>query len=124
MQLTDIHFAKNILENVEKAGMKPSCDLEKRAVIKALILSTWLQRMYFIIRSFLMGQIGVVISFSVVWYLEYIDVIQNFFLGVIIFISGLLITRLFDNEVTWITKKIVIYISRHKRIRNFVMNHF
>jgi hypothetical protein len=124
LQLSDLDYTKNMLKNVESASARSGCELEKIAVIKALILSTWMQRLYFIIRSFLMGQIAAVIAFFVVWYLESINVIQNVLLGTFVFISGLLITRLFDAHITGATKRIVNFLSKKKRVRDFIMNHF
>lgn len=124
LQLSDLDYTKNMLKNVESASSRSTCELEKIAVIKALILSTWLQRLYFIIRSFLMGQVATVIAFLVVWYLESINVIQNVLLGAFIFISGLLITRLFDAQITGATRRMVNFLSKKKRLRDFIINHF
>jgi hypothetical protein len=40
-----------------------------------------------------------------------------------IFGSGLLITRLLDKQMIMAAKKTVNYLSKHKRLRNFLMNY-
>ena len=57
LHLSDIHYAKRVLQQIENVTPTES-EIEKRAVIKVLLFSTWLHRLYFIIRSFLMGLIG------------------------------------------------------------------
>ena len=88
LQLSDLNYTKNIFQEIENIPSGAKRVIEKRAVIKALLLSTWLQRFYFII------------------------------------IVGLIITRLFDTQIVKITKYIVRRLGNHKRIREFIMNHF
>ena len=52
LHLSDAHYAKGVLQKIgDKSGAEN--ELEKRAMIKVLLLSTWLQRLYFIIRFLL-----------------------------------------------------------------------
>ncbi len=97
---------------------------EKKAVIKALLLSTWLQRLYFIIRAFLMSLFGTLITFFYIMYLETINIYHGIILGIIIFIVTLFITRMFDRQIIKITKTIVRWLAKHQDIRDFIMNHF
>ena len=98
--------------------------IEKRAVIKALLLSTWLQRLYFIIRAAIMSVLGGVVTFFYVSFFGQIGVVLAVVMGVLIFIVGLIVTRLFDNQIVKVTKYIVRRLGRHKKIREFIMNHF
>ncbi len=59
-------------------------------------------------RSFF-GQIGVVLAVV---------------MGVLIFIVGLIVTRLFDTQIVKITKYIVKRLNYHEKLREFIMNHF
>ena len=47
LQLSDLNQTKSLFHEIESAPPGPECVIEKRAVIKALLLSTWLQRLYF-----------------------------------------------------------------------------
>jgi hypothetical protein len=66
LHLADIHYAKSVLLQIEtKRSSGAESEIEKRAVIKVLLFSTWLQRLYFIIRAALMAVISAVVaSFS------------------------------------------------------------
>ncbi len=124
LRLSDAHYAKGVLQKigVDKSGAEN--DLEKRAVIKVLLFSTWLQRLYFIIRSFLMGLISAGVTFLIVLYLGSINVIESIIIGIFVFIFSLAVTRLFDTQITKVTKKIVELMASHRVIRDFIMKHF
>ena len=124
LQVSDLSHTKKIFQELEDASPGSVCMIEKRAVIKALLLSTWLQRLYFIIRSSLMAIIGGFILFSFIYLMGKIDAYVGIILNIILFVSMLLITRLFDIYITNATKKIVRMLAKHRRIRDFIMNHF
>ena len=124
LQLSDLHYTKGILQQIESISSGDKCVIEKRAVIKVLLLSTWLQRLYFIIRSFLMGLISTVITFGFVLYFGTIDITLAIFMGMTVFVSALVITRLFDVQIIKVTKSIVERLSSHRTVRDFIMNHF
>jgi hypothetical protein len=124
LRLSDAHYAKGVLQKIgaDKSGAEN--ELEKRAVIKVLLFSTWLQRLYFIIRSFLMGLISAGVTFLIVWYLGSINVIKSIIIGIFVFVFSLAVTRLFDTQITQVTKKIVELMASHRAIRDFIMKHF
>lgn len=123
-QLSDVDYVKRMLKNVDDANSKPVCDLEKREVIKGLILVTWLQRMYSTIRSLLLGLVAVAFLVPVLLVFGSLDMTQNVLLFFPIFVSGLVITRLLDNQIIKATKKTIRFLSKHKKLRNFVMDNF
>ena len=52
LHLADIHYARIVLQQMgTKHHNETDSEIEKRAVIKVLLFSTWLQRLYFIIRA-------------------------------------------------------------------------
>ena len=122
--LSDLDYTKNILHEIESVPSGAERVIEKRAVIKALLLSTWLQRLYFIIRAALMSVLGAVVTFFFVLFFGEIGVVLAVFMGTLIFIIGLVVTRLFDTQIMKGTKYIVRRLSYHKKIREFIMNHF
>lgn len=124
LQLSDLHYTKRLLKEIEKASPGVECGIEKRAVIKALLLSTWIQRLYFIIRSFIMGLITFAITILYVSYFGTIGVTLAIILGGIVFVVSLAISRLFDGHIVKITKIIVERLASHKAVRDFIMNHF
>jgi ABC-type multidrug transport system fused ATPase/permease subunit len=124
LQLSDLDYTKNLFREIESVPSGPERVIEKRAVIQALLLSTWLQRLYFIIRAALMSVLGGVVTFFYVSFFGQIGVFLAVVMGVLIFIIGLIVTRLFDTQIVKATKYIVRRLGHHKKIREFIMNHF
>jgi len=124
LRLSDAHYAKGVLQKIGGSKSGAENELEKRAVIKVLLFSTWLQRLYFIIRSFLMGIISAAVTYLIVWYLGSINVIGSIIIGTFAFVFSLAVTRLFDTQITQATRKIVELMTSHRAIRDFIMKHF
>ncbi len=123
LHLADIHYAKRVIQKVgTKSGT--DSDIEKRAVIKVLLFSTWVQRLYFIIRAYIMGLIGSAVTFAFIWYVGTINAVTGYLFGIVVFALSLAITRLFDAQLTQATKKIVELLAKHRTIRDFIMKHF
>ena len=123
LRLSDAHYVKGVLQKIgDKSGAEN--ELEKRAMIKVLLFSTWLQRLYFIIRSFLMGLTSAAVTYLIIWYLGSINVIGSIIIGTFVFVFSLAVTRLFDTQITQATKKIVELMTSHSVIRDFIMKHF
>jgi VIT1/CCC1 family predicted Fe2+/Mn2+ transporter len=123
LQLSDLHYTKNIFHEIQSVPSGTDRVIEKRAVIKALLLSTWLQRLYFIIRSALLSVLAMVVTLFYVSFFGQIGVVLAVVMGVLIFIVGLIVTRLFDIQTIKLTKYIVRRLANHKKIRDFIMNH-
>ena len=124
LRISDAHYAKGVLQKIGGSKSGAENELEKRAVIKVLLFSTWLQRLYFIIRSFLMGLISAAVTYLIIWYLGSINVIGSIIIGTFVFVFSLAATRLFDAQITQVTKKIVELMANHRSIRDFIMKHF
>ena len=121
LRLSDIHYAKRVLQQISS---RTDSMIEKRAVIKVLLFSTWVQRLYFIVRSFIMGEVSAVVTFLFIWYVGSINAIGMAAFGIFVFVFSLVIKRLFDTQITKATKKIVELMASHKAVRDFIMNHF
>jgi len=127
LRLSDVHYAKRVLQkigSVTKHSNGAESEIEKRAVIKVLLFSTWVQRLYFIIRSYIMGQIGAAVTFLFILFVGSIDAVGMFLFGIFVFVFSLVITRLFEVQITIATKKIVEIMASHRTVRDFIMNHF
>jgi hypothetical protein len=124
LQLSDLHYTNKIFQEIESVSSGPELVIEKRAVIKVLLLSTWLQKLYFIIRAFLMAIISTLITLGFVSYLGKIDTTEALIIGMIVFVVSLVITRFFDVQIVKVTKSIVMHLGGHRTIRDFIMNHF
>jgi hypothetical protein len=103
LHLADIKYAKSLLQQLGRNPKQSSGtenEIEKRAVIKVLLFSTWLHRLYFIIRSFLMGLIGASVTFLFVLSVGTIRATTGIVLGVFVFVLSLFVTRMFDMQLT------------------------
>ncbi len=125
LHLADIHYARSVLQQIGAKHINGTeSEIEKRAVIKVLLFSTWLHRLYFIIRSFIMGIIGSAVTFLFIFSVGTINAITGIIFGVFVFGISLVITRLFDTQLTQATRKIVEIMASHKTARDFIMKYF
>ena len=124
LHLTNPTNAKALLEHAEEAPTKHERDIREKAVVKALIVSTWRTRLYFIIRSFIMGLLGALFTVVFVLIFHSITLASAVPLGIFSFVFSLAISRLFDVQIVKATKTIVDYLDGHKSLRNFILDHF
>jgi hypothetical protein len=123
-ELCDPISAKTILSQLGRVDTEAQCEERKAAITKILLASTWTQRLYFDIRSAIMALMSGAATFIVIWYFATINLIQALFLGIFVFVFSLVISRLFDTTITKVARKIVRYLSRHKRLRTFILKNF
>jgi hypothetical protein len=124
LHLTDLRHAKKVLQHMDSVSSRSERNVGKKAVVEALLLSTWLQRLYFVIRSLIMSVITGVLTFSVILYFGSLNVFSGLALGMLGFVVSLVVSRLFDPQIVNVTKTIVMFMNKHKVVRNFVLKHF
>jgi len=124
LHLTNTRNAKALLEHAGEAPTKHERDLGKRAVVEALLVSTWHTRLYFIIRAFIMGLLGASFTFLFLLLLHSITLTLEIPLGLFSFLFSLTVSRLLDVQIVKATKAITDYLGDHKSLRNFILNHF
>lgn len=121
-QLSDVDFAKSMMRIIKE---QTTCDSEwqKTQIVKGIIRTSWLQRIHSTIRSLLLGLVAAAVLLPILLFYGSLNMIQNMLLFIPIFGSGLVITRLLDKQMIRAAKKTVNYLSKHKRLRNFLMNY-
>jgi len=124
LHLTNTRHAKTLLDHAAEAPTARERDVGKRAVVKALLVSTWHSRLYFIIRSFVMGLLGVLPTLVFVLVFHSITLILEIPLGIFTFVYSLAVSRLLDVQIVRATELIVNYLGRHKALRDFILSHF
>ena len=124
LHLTNTRNAKALLEHAQEAPTKRERDIGKKAVVKALLVSTWHTRLYFIIRSFIMGLLSASLTLLFVLIFHSITLALEIPLGIFSFIFSLAVSRLLDVQIVKATKTITDYLSNHQSLRNFILNHF
>ena len=93
----------------------------RRTMMTVLVESVQTQRLYFVVRSVIMSLISALIYFVVVLYFGTIDAVQAALLGVFVFVVALVVSRLFDKQIVKVSKKIIRFLNKYKRIRTFVL---
>jgi len=124
LHLTDMHHAKTLLQHVNEAPTENERNVGKQALAKALLLSVWHQRLYFIVRSFIMGILGAMLTLVFVLTFGSLNLILEIPLGIFSFIFTLGTSRLLDVQIVKATTIIIDFLMNHKGLRDFVLGHF
>ena len=122
--LGDLESTKGVLLEIQTASFGEKTEIERKVIIKALLYSTRLQRLYFIIRSSIMGLMGAVITLAVALMLGTITIPIVIALGILSYALSLIISRIFDAQVVRATRSIINRLASHQTIRDFIMDHF
>lgn len=121
-QLADVGYMRRMLRNLKKTCDPSEREIEKK-VVKGFILVTWLQRVYSTIRSLLLGVIAAAVFLPLLLYFGALTFLLNTIVAVSVLVLGIVITRLFDRQIVEASKKTVRYLSRHEKLRNFVITY-
>ena len=124
LHLTDMRHAKTLLEHADEAPTETERNVGKQALAKALLLSVWHQRLYFIVRSFIMGILGASLTLVFVLIFGSINLVLEIPLGIFSFVFTLAMSRLLDVQIVKATRIIVDLLTNHKGLRDFVLGHF
>ena len=124
LHLIDVQRAKKLLQHMDNVSTRSERNVGKMALVRALLLSTWLQRLYFVIRSFIMGLLSASLTFSFILLFGSIGFTLEIVLGIFSFVFALAVSRLFDEQLVMLTRKIITFLSDHRKLRNFIINHF
>jgi hypothetical protein len=71
-----------------------------------------------------MGLISAGVTYLIIWYLGSINVIESIIIGTFVFVLSLVVTRIFDTQITQASKKIVEIMASHRAVRDFIMKYF
>jgi ABC-type transport system involved in cytochrome bd biosynthesis fused ATPase/permease subunit len=132
MSKTDLddkdHLIQAMQKDLDRILTEESGDansqLARTTMTAVLAESVQTQRLYFVVRSVLMSLISALIYFIVVLYLGAINAVQAAFLGVFVFIAALVVSRLFDKQIVKVSKKVINFLNKHRRLRTFVLKKF
>jgi len=124
LHLTNMYHAKTLLQHVKEAPTGAERDAGREVLAKALLLSVWHQRLYFIVRSAIMGILGALVTLAYLLIFHSINLILEIPLGIFSFIFALVASRLFDVQIVKATRTIVDFLAGHRSLRDFVLSHF
>ena len=111
-------------ENTERTKADLECERRKTVALEVLISSVQIQRLYFVVRSVILGLFSAILTLGTIAVLGTIDLIQAIILGVFVFTFSLVASRLLDKQIVKVSRKIVSILSKRKRIRDFVLKNF
>ncbi len=123
LHLIDPHRAKKLLEHIDNAASQTERNLGKKALVKALLVSTWLQRLYFVLRALVMSILSATLTFSFILVFGAINFSLEIVLGIVSFVFSLMVSRLFDEELVKLTRNIIEFLGDHKSLRSFIIKH-
>ena len=108
----------------EESGDADSQPARTMSVINTVLAeSVKTQRLYFVVRSVLMSLISALTYFIVVLFLGVVNAVQAAFLGILVFVAALVVSRLFDKHIVRASKKIISFLNRHRRLRRLVLKN-
>jgi len=107
-------------------GISDETDSESKAkigVIKFLLATNNLNRLYFLIRSSLMALISGIIFLIAIVLLGTVNAPQAIAIGIFIYIVSLFISRFVDKPINKVTNLIIRYLDRHKKIKQAILDN-
>ena len=124
LHLTNMRHAKTLVQHVDEAPTETERNVGKQALARALLLSVWHQRLYFIVRSFIMGLLGALLTLVFVLIFGSLNLVLEIPLGIFSFIFTQATSRLLDVQIVKASRIIVDFLANHKSLRDFVLGHF
>jgi len=123
LRFTDTDRARKLLATLDKISNQDEQNMGKVAIVKELLLSTWKQRLYFVVRATLMGILSAILTFGCILVFGAIDITLGIILGIGSFIFALVVSRLFDDQIVDLTTRIITFLGNHRSLRNLIINH-
>jgi hypothetical protein len=99
LHLANFQHAKKVLDHSSEAENKGERDGGKKAVAKALLVSTWHTRLYLILQSFIMGLFSAGLTFGAVLVFHSVTLVLEIPRGIFSFVFSLAVSRLLDVQI-------------------------
>jgi len=125
-EVCDAVYETASLTPQEKTPQKLESECQTRkTLVKGVIANTvGLERVYFMIRSSIMGGITGIFTFTIVSLFSVTNFTALVFLGIAGFVLSLSLSRLLDKSLVWVSNLAVIYLKRHKRFAGIILKNF
>lgn len=81
-------------------------------------------RLHFIVKSFVMGQIGAYITLIIVFFVGRVNAVELFIVGAFAYFFCLVLLRIGDRGIEFITRKVLKFLDKHPHTRNFILKYF
>lgn len=123
LHFTDADRARKLLANLDKVSNQDGQNTSKVAIVKELLLSTWKQRLYFVVRAAVMGILSAILTFGCILVFGAIDFTLGIILSIGSFGFALVVSRLFDDQIVNLTTRIITFLGGHRSLRTLVIDH-
>jgi len=110
------------LQGKSQEELDAECQNRKEAIMNVISASVCMQRLYFIIRSSIMGVITGLLTYSLISIFLITDFFALVLLGFFTFAVSLLLSRLLDAQIITVSNIILRYLERFERTRAFILN--
>jgi hypothetical protein len=108
-------------QELTRQNLDAECKTRKTVIMGVISNSVNLERLYFIVRSSIMGGMTGILTFAIISLLKVTSFLQLAFIGVFIFVVSLVASRVFDKSVVRLSNLIIAYLGRHKKIKEFIL---
>ena len=107
---------------IPKKVLDEKCKSRKDSVLNVFLSFVRLQRLYFIIRSGLMGIITGLLTYAIISIFSITNFLFLIFIGLIAFVISLAISRVFDAPVIKLSNMAVSFLRRHRSLKTLVLS--
>jgi len=104
--------------------LENECQTRKTVIMGVIADSVGLERLYFIVRSSVMGGLTGLFTFIIISLLRVTSFVDLIIIGIAGFVLSLLLSRLFDKPLVRISNLAITYLKRHKRISEIILKNF
>jgi len=112
------------LQEKTEQKLETECKTRKTVIMDVISNSVSLERLYFIIRSSIMGAIAGVFSFTFISILQVTNFLALILIGLLGFVISLLASRVLDKSVVRVSNMAILYLKRHQKARDFILKRF
>lgn len=121
-EVCDVVFDNaNTIQSDGPEKMENECQQRKSVIMNVFANSISLQRLYFIVRSSIMGGITGLLTFVIISVLRVTDFPLLVLIGLIVFVVSLALSRIADKPIVKLSQKIVQLLQKHNRIRDIIL---
>ncbi len=111
-------------EEKTKQKLDNECETRRNVIVDIIANSVSLERLYFIIRSAIMGGITGIFTFSIISLLSITNFLELVLLGIIAFVVALIASRVLDKSIVRFCNLAIFYLKKHERAKNFILKRF
>jgi len=111
----------SVTQKEDQKELNSECQQRKSVIMNIIANSVSLQRLYFIVRSSILGGITGLLTFIIISILRVTDFPILVLIGIVVFFVSLALSRIADKPIVKLSQKIVQLLKKHSRIRSVIL---